>query len=375
MSSPQRLSENAFRRLVKNLSAEQLREFPPELLPESIPVNAIAEGDDPRKQDVLDELAWQRGASELRMGIEATELLGQEARTALEVAESASSHGVGWLKELVDTDDAPRGGATSAAEEAAQSLAELVGSLYRALSTLDETADLPEEFAQRIQRARRRTGEVLQAIEPALRRYYDVRIASAQEEMQVKKQQCQDEARHVREVDEQIQFLREELDSQAGMRQRLFQGKAAREQRAQLEAKLQELTERRDAAESFVSEDDLVRWLDILVDASLFMEAQAWRGRAQRARMLLFSLLNNYCLQQEAAARQVAATQRTKARAQSAANHFLASEEFVLRYFSRKRHSVTAWLSGAASDKLAQFDEIRDAIVTGYRRHARTGGG
>lgn len=374
MSSPQRLSENAFRRLVKNLSAEQLREFPPELLPESIPVNAIAEGDDPRKQDVLDELAWQRGASELRLGVEATERLGPEARTALEAAEGASSHGVGWLKELVDTDDAPRGETTSAAEEAAQSLADQAGSLYRALSTLDEIGDLPEEFAERIQRARRQAGEVLQSIEPALRRYYGVRIASAQEEMQTKKQQCQDEAHQVREVDEQIQFLREELDSQAGMR-RLFQGKAAREQRAQLEAKLQELTERRDAAESFVSEDDLVRWLDILVDASLFMEAEAWRGRAQRARMLLYHLLNNYCLQQEAAARQVAATQRTKARAQSAADHFLASEEFVLRYFSRKRHSVTAWLSGAASDKLTQFDEIRDAIVTGYRRHARNGAG
>lgn len=375
MTSPQRLSEKVFRRLVQTLSADQLRELPSDRLPENIPVDAVAEGDDPRKRQVLDELAWQRGASELRMGVEATELLGQEARAALEAAEGASSHGVARLNELVGDGNGASDATIATAEETARALADQAGSLYRALDTLGEGGDSPEELAERIQRARRQAGEVLTALEPALRRYYDVKIAAAQQEMQAKEQHCRDEARQVRQVDEQIQFIREQLHQHSGMGRRLFKGKAAREERAHLEARLRELIDRRNAAESFVGEDDLVRWLDILVDSSLFMATETWRARAQRARMLLYRLLNIYCLQQEAAARQVAAAQRTKARAQSAADHFLASEEFVLRYFSRKRHSVTAWLSGAASDKLAQFDEIRDAIVTGYRHHARSSHG
>lgn len=373
MASPQRLSESVFRRLVQTLSADQLRELPSDRLPENIPVDAVAEGDDPRKRQVLDELAWQRGASELRMGVEATELLGQEARAALEAAEGASSHGVARLNELVG--DGAGDATISAAEETARALADQAGSLYSALDTLGEGGDSPEELAERIRRARRQAGDVLTAVEPALRRYYDAKIAAAQQEMQAKEQHSQDEARQVRQVDDQIQFIREQLHQHSGIGRRLFKGKAAREERAHLEARLRELIDRRNAAESFVGEDDLVRWLDILVDSSLFMATETWRARAQRARMLLYRLLNIYCLQQEAAARQVAAAQRTKARAQSAADHFLASEEFVLRYFSRKRHSVTAWLSGAASDKLAQFDEIRDAIVTGYRHHARSSHG
>lgn len=39
MKSDQRLSENALRRLVRTLSAEQLRDFPTERLPHTIPVD------------------------------------------------------------------------------------------------------------------------------------------------------------------------------------------------------------------------------------------------------------------------------------------------------------------------------------------------
>ncbi|MDZ7749213.1 MAG: hypothetical protein U5K43_10560 [Halofilum sp. (in: g-proteobacteria)] len=381
MTSDGRLSENAFRRLVRTLSAEQLRAFPAERLPDNIPLDAVAEGDDPRKQEVLDELAWNRGASELRMGVEATEMLDAQTRTALETAEGATSRGVARLRELVsEPADAGRVATTragerplSAAEETARALGEQVGQLYRAIATLEQQAEIPDELAERVSRARRNAQDVLAAIEPALRRYYAIRIDAAHEEMHAKERQCRSEAGLVREIDTEILALREQLHQNAGLARRLLKGKAKRGRDADLQGRLRELIDQRNALETFIGEDDLVGWLDALVDGSLFMPAETWQARAQRARLLLYRLLNIYCAQQESAARQVAAAQTSKSRAESAADHYLASEQFVLRYFSRKRHAITAWLSGAAEEKLAQFDEIRDEIVTDYRRHARVG--
>ena len=110
----------------------------------------------------------------------------------------------------------------------------------------------------------------------------------------------------------------------------------------------------------------------MLVEASLYVPQERWRSKAQKTRLLLYRLLNVYCLQQETAAQQLASSPLVKANAKEAIGYYLSSERFILEYFSRKRQSVTLWLSGAASEKLSQLERVRDAILADYRRHAKS---
>jgi hypothetical protein len=378
----QPISENAFRRLVRTLSADQLRSFPTDRLPRSIPLDAVDAADDPRKQAVLEELAWAAGSSQLASGVDATTRLDGEVREALEAAEAAEARGVDELNRL--TDELARrwkpgdfgrdllDEATQKLEQAryrARDIAERVGTLNRALAVIDRPFAGQEEFRDRVSAARLHAKHVLSALESALGRYELIELDIAHGDMQAKQAQCQIEAGRVRELDEQIQAVREKLKRQGGMA-KLLKPRVAKQQREHLLQRLQSLTAKRDAAESFVSEKDLLHWLDVLVEASLYVPQERWRSRAQKTRLLLYRLLNVYCLQQETAAHQLATSPVLRANAKEAIGYYLSSERFILQYFSRKRQEVTLWLSGAASEKLGQLERVRDAILADYRRHA-----
>lgn len=382
MATAERISEAAFRRLVQTLSAEQLRAFPVERLPRSIPLDAVGDADDPRKQTVLDELAWVAGASELAEGTRAAYELDDDVRAALETAEAASDRGVDELNRLTDEMarrwrpedyghdllDEP----TQKLEQArdrARRLGEQVGALNRSLAVIDRPFAGQESFRDRVSAARLHAKQVLSSLESALGRYELIEMDIAHGAMRAKQASCDNEARRVRELDEQIAAVRDKLRRQGGVT-RLIKPRVVRQQREYLLQRLQKLTEKRDAAESFVSEKDLLHWLDVLVDASLYVPHDQWRTRAQKTRLMLYRLLNVYCLQQETAAQQLASRPGGGGSSRDAISYYLGSERFILQYFSRKRQEVTLWLSGAASEKLAQLEHIRDAILADYRRHA-----
>ena len=383
MGAAEPISEEAFRRLVRTLSAEQLRAFPLERLPRTIPLDAVAETDDPRKQTIIDELAWAASASDLEQGARMAAELDPEVREALETAERASDRGVDELNRLTDemaerwrAEDYGRDMLDEAtqkleqARERARVLGEHVGELNRALAVIDRPFAGEESFRDRVGAARMAAKRVLSSLEAALGRYELIEMDIAHGDMRAKQARCEDEARRIRELDEQITAVREKLRQQGGIG-RLLKPRVARQQREQLLQRLQDLTEKREAAESFVSEEDLLHWLDVLVDASLYVPRDKWRAKAQKTRLLLYRLLNVYCLQQETAAQQLASSPMLRSNAREAISYYLSSEQFILQYFSRKRQEVTLWLSGAASEKLSQLENIRDAILADYRRHAR----
>ncbi|MDZ7747543.1 MAG: hypothetical protein U5K43_00795 [Halofilum sp. (in: g-proteobacteria)] len=324
------------------------------------------------------------GALEAERSVRLAEEVDPGTREALETAEAADGRGVDELNRLTDEmarrwrpEDYGRDlldeptQRLEQARAAAQQLGERVGELSRALAVIDRPYAASEEFRERVGAARLRARQVLSSVETALGRYELIEMDIAHGDMRAKQARCEDEARRVRELDEQIALVRDKLRRQGGMARRLLRPRVARQQREQLLQRLQGLMDKRDAAESFVSEKDLLHWLDVLVEASLYVAQEDWQSRAQQTRLLLYRLLNVYCLQQETAAQQLAESPMLRANARDAIGYYLSSEQFILRYFSRKRQEVTLWLSGAASDKLSQLEDIRDAILADYRRNAR----
>ena len=384
MNDGKRISETLFRRLVARLSPEQLRQLPLDSLPASIPLDVVDEDLEPQKYEALNQLAWAIGARELERRCEAGDRLAGPVRDALETAEAADARGVPELDRLTelvarawhagdfrcDALSTP----TQALERArvrAADLARDVGALHRALAVLDRGFAGEGTLLERVSAARLHAKKVLRAKEAALGRQELLEIDIAQGDMRVRQQQCDLELSRYRELDEQIQAIEEKLRRQRRTVRRLISPRLARRQREYLVERLDTLMRKRDSIESFVSEEDLMHWLDVLVNATLHVPKEQWRQRAQRTRLLLYRLLNVYCLQQETAAQQVALRAVPGVNAKEAIGYYLQSEQFILSYFARKKQEVTLWLAGAADERLTRLNQVRDAILADYRRHAQ----
>ena len=50
----------------------------------------------------------------------------------------------------------------------------------------------------------------------------------------------------------------------------------------------------------------------------------------------------------------------------------LMSEQFILNYFTKKKNTATAWLSGAAESKIAELDQLQKDILTELRKASKT---
>lgn len=381
MAAAKPLSENAFRRLVRTLSADELRRFPHDRLPSTVPLDAVNEADDPRKRAALDELAWTVGARDLRQRTDAAERLEPAVLQALETAETLGDQGVDELNRLTDELVRQRRAAQATGETAlpglerarglAWELGRTVQHLEAALDVLERPFIGREAFQDRVSAARTRAKDVLGGLESALGRYHVLEMELARGDMSAKRAQCEHEAARLLELDDQIRAVRAKLDQHSRMSRRLLRPRVARREREHLLERLQVLTRERDGCETYISEDDLLNWLDVVVNASLHVPPERWDENARHARLLLYRLMNVYCLQQETAAQQVATSAFLRTDARGAIDFYLGSEQFILQYFSRKRQEVTQWVAGAAADRLGQLDRIRDTILGEYRRQAR----
>lgn len=378
------LSQTAFRRLVQNLSADQIRSLPRAVLPDPIPVEMVDEIGDPAKRGAVEALVWSRSASAVEDSRVSREALDSTVCDALDEAESCQSTGSDELDRLTDA-IARNWRETSAGDDwlddshqnlerarlVAGDLAREAGAIARAIDVLERPFVGGDQFTGRVSAARLRAKRVLTRVQAALGRYHLMEMDIAHGDMKLRHWQCETNLARIRDLDEQIRVVRQKLDCQNGLTRRLLRPRIARRQRETLLARLKTLMDKRDALETPISEQELLHWLDVLTDASLLVSHEEWQAKAQRTRLLLYRLLNVYCLQQETSAQRVASNPLAQVNAREAIEFYLSSEQFMLRYFARKRQQVTLWLAGAARDKLETLDRVRDAILTDYRRTAR----
>ena len=124
--------------------------------------------------------------------------------------------------------------------------------------------------------------------------------------------------------------------------------------------------------EVLISETDLVGWLDVIVEASMSEYAKSKAKQAIRTgRLELFSLLQKYCELQEAAAKQIAQNPFSQADPKKTIQFLLHSEQFILGYFARKKTSITAWLGGAAEDKIKDLGDIEGDLLAEMKQNKK----
>ncbi|QMU61841.1 MAG: hypothetical protein GKR92_09095 [Gammaproteobacteria bacterium] len=127
------------------------------------------------------------------------------------------------------------------------------------------------------------------------------------------------------------------------------------------------------ASEVVIAESDLILWLDAIVEASLNEGSkQRVLKSLRQARISLFYLLNKFCASQEASAIQIAKNPFIQVDPEKAIKFVLMSETFILNYFTKKKNTATAWLSGAAENKMVELDQLQKDILTELRRASKS---
>lgn len=379
MTDRRPISQDAFRRLVQELTAEQLLEFPTASLPSSIPLDAADPSTNPEKWAAIERLVWAATERDILALTDDHDRYGEMVSRAIEVCEGETANGAAELCRLCDKlsdhcrDHDPTRDQLSEenqvlerARARAGSIMERIGRLTGALSTIDRESVAEPALRDRTEAGRRHAREVLSHLESALGRFHMLELDITCNAMRIKEAECELQRRRIREINQRIGIIRTQLNK--GTTVRLLRPSVARQRRETQEARLESLRRSRESTEIYVDEDQLLNWLEVLVNTSLFADQAIWQQRARNVRLLLYRLLNTYCLQQELAAEQVATRAVPGVNGHEAIRYFLKSEEFILGYFARKQREVTRWLGGAAESKLDQLEQTREALLAEYRR-------
>jgi len=180
--------------------------------------------------------------------------------------------------------------------------------------------------------------------------------------------------------EEATQIKQQELDNlQAGLKEaqtlwnRTMRRKKTIDDTRESQHRIYALVNEIKASEVVIAESDLTLWLDAIVEASLNEDSKQRTAKSLRqARISLFYLLNKFCASQEASAIQIAKNPFIQVDPEKAIKFVLMSETFILNYFTKKKNTATAWLSGAAENKMAELDKLQKDILTELKRASKS---
>lgn len=366
-----------FRQLLERISAEELRQLPVDSLPDEIPLELVESARDDLRP-ILEDLSLTVGSRHLQRWGGDRQRFGEKAALALEEADRPHSHELAdrfrqAVQDLASqwrdrhNDFSTR---LERLEPQLDTLREEHGRLVFALQRIDDAIDA-NGHERRLDSGRMRLAEEVEHVERALATYYGLNLAVARSEMRAKREEIDSRQFEDRQIQERIDTLHEKLEKSQGAWRRKLQPSAARRERERLQARIHELTQDLKNRETVIAERDMTRWLDAVVDASLFAKGNEADRVLRDGRLQLFHLLNHFCAQQESAARQVAQNPFLQLDAQQTIEFLMVSERFIVQYFSRKRSDLTRWVGGEAKRKLGELDKVQGSILNEYRRHKK----
>ncbi|TQV64882.1 MAG: hypothetical protein FNT29_03370 [Halothiobacillaceae bacterium] len=379
----QRLSVDEFVAKVRSLSVVEIGKLPLETLPETIPSDLIRNSPQPLR-GVLEKLAFDVNVHELReqQGIEKT--FGNTAAQAMDKARGYEADiAIARLRQKM-ADIAPsiekwRAGKVThyAMAQTMQTVRELVHDLHaerarlaRAELVLHDCLANPDRFSARLQDAMERIRHFAGKIDLTLGEYHALQLEVTAAEMTDKRRQIQESDQKKKGLLEDLTALEEQLKRPTSLFSRLVPW-TARKHEEGLKHNISDMHQRILSEEWVMAETQLTRWLDSMVDASLYMSAGTTQQHLRSARLNLFYLLNAFCEQQEAAAKQIARNPFIQVDPKKAIEYMLMSERFILDYFAKKRAEIIEWLGNAADTRLRSLENLEIDLITEMKRNIR----
>lgn len=392
MSSPKpedlpHISLSSLRKLIRELPADEIVRLPVDKLPDNIPEDIV--DDAPfYSRGAVESLIMEANAWHLSLRMKLQRVVGDEVMAAVDHAHHAGATANvrvfrNKLLELIALrQNAARGeGVTDLTQYAAhvKRLNDLLidvrteqSGTLRMLQVLDKGMPDDPQLRPSVQRARDQTGRAVNEVDQLLGQFFTVRLQLVRQEMSRKRIQVEEMQQKRELLRAQLEDLNRDLQNSSGFLSRALRRRQHKEHKEETQAHIARLATDMKTTEVAISENDLTGWLDAVVDASLHRQAREYvRELLTKSRSLLYSLLTHYCMMQEDAARQIATNPFLQVDPQNAIRYVLKSEEFILKYFARKREQATAWLSSAAQIRMDDLDALERDLIQELRRSSR----
>jgi hypothetical protein len=374
------ISIDVLGKMVRTLSSEQLAKLPIDKLPEDVP-DVIYTIGTPEKNAVIEDLLIRRDSERMNQQVSDMEQYGKEVADAFHLAESNRlpplviefAREVQSLLQLVE--EPKDSAADEAIAEKSSQLKELMSRLaFSPLLTAEQTLMKIRDdqstavCAERISRALRRLEDKLAPASLAIARYQELRVNLAHKEMSVLRKRVKKESAQQEILQEDIDALNRDLQQQRTFFSRALGKYHSSGQYTEAQDQIKQLIARKKMSEVPIDDKSLIDWLDAIVEASLGNSKQPG---VHASRVLLLSLLELYCRQQEESALQIAQNPFSQIDPKQAIKFILASEQFILDYFAKKQEQGATLFRSTAENRRERLDHIMEGLIKELKRNLR----
>ena len=387
ISQQQPLTLQQFVGLIKKLPAAKIAEIPLEVIPTNIPSDVI-EHAPPASRAAVEDLLMTINSVHLKKRIADVENYGEDIVKAMDKAKTSCTSNVLRvfknkiltlieLLQVAKKEDKtiPEQNLVNQLSAINNLLIDVRSESHSMATTLDILCSVTpnsEQDKKRFDSLVERIKTAVTVTENTLGEYYILRLKLLSKIISEKKKDIEANEATTIEHKKELALLREELEKTKGLWNRTIKRKSTLAEEEIVQNRIQELINEINEKEVVISENDLIMWLDTIVDASLNQRSQARVTKSLRtARMSLYYLLNRFCKGQEESAIQIAQNPFIQVDPEQAIRYMLLSEQFILDYFTKKKNEKTAWLSGAAENKIVELDSLQKEILAELKRATR----
>ncbi len=382
------LSLQQFLKLLQTLPPARISELPIEQLPNNIPAD-ISEKIPMASRSAVDDLIMAANSFHLKRRMRDQDTYGDQLVAALDKAKTTTgSANLRVFKNkillLVDMlQSAQRGtrkvGNTTFVKHinAINNLLIDVRSetihLHESLANLENVKPINDDDTKRFKTSIGLLRKQTASIGKILSEYYILRLKVLARAIHQKRKLIETREETIQQKQQELDILRADLQEAQTLWKRTMKRKQTKDETKEVQQRIYDLVNEIKASEVVISENDLILWLDAIVEASLNEESkQRVINSLRHARISLYYLLNKFCAAQEASALQIAQNPFIQVDPEKAIKFVLMSEQFILNYFTKKKNTATAWLSGAAESKIAELDQLQKDILIELRRASKS---
>jgi hypothetical protein len=382
------LSLQQFIKLLQKLPPSRIADLPIERLPNNIPAD-ISEKIPMASRSAVDDLIMTANSFHLKRRMRDQESYGNHVVAALDKAKTASGSAnlrvfknkILLLVEMLQS--AQRGTKKVGNDTFVKHISSINNllidvrsetiNLHESINVLQKSnpvnSDDKKRFSASLQMLKKETNSVGKI----LSEYYILRLKVLARAIHQKRKLIETREENTLIKQRELDDLQSDLKETQTLWNRTMKRKKTVDDTKDVQQRIYDLVNEIKASEIVIAESDLILWLDAIVEASLNEDSkQRVLKSLRQARISLFYLLNKFCASQEASAIQIAKNPFIQVDPEKAIKFVLMSETFILNYFTKKKNTATAWLSGAAENKMVELDQLQKDILTELRRASKT---
>lgn len=384
-SNNKRLTYEQFRRVALSSTPEALLKLPKDAMPDEIPRDLIKEVDY-KHRPMLENLIFEVSSYKLNLMMGLSKDMGQEVQDAVTFAKAPVESEEFTLFQKVSGELARAYVESKRQEEPLSpqvfkknfahikprltALRHRIGENYKARKVLVEAY---QKSATQYQPLLKQSVQELDAkravVDKAIGAFFFICISITSQHMVRNRAHIEKAERDAEAFYTSIDLMRDELNNLCS---NYFKKKVNANQINHIKAEVIQTEEQIKSLEVVVNEDDLLMWLDVMVEASLSSEsARKSDSIIRSARLTLFYLLNKYCFLQEEGARQVAETPFLRTDPKKTIQFMLGSEAFILKYFAEKRLEVSSWMGASATSRIEDIGNLEADLLVQMKKSAK----